>query len=108
MTGSVVSRYAPKGSFLKDLEIRDVIGTACASVDYHKMRVLMIVPDGTRTCPLGPLFKGVFQEIGAAVSAFDVMIALGTHQPMSEESICNRLEITIEERRTTYRDVRLL
>jgi lactate racemase len=108
MISSVVSRYPLKGSFLKDLEIRDVIATACAGVDYYKKRVLMIVPDGTRTCPLGPLFKGVFQEIGAAVSALDVMIALGTHQPMSEEAICNRLEITIEERRTSYRDVRLL
>ena len=26
------------------------------------------------------------------------MIALGTHQPMSEEAICERLEITLEER----------
>ena len=108
MSSSLSSRRAPRGSFLEDVEIHDVIATACASIEYLEQRVLMIVPDGTRTCPLGPLFKGVFEEIGAVASAFDVMIALGTHQPMSEEAICNRLEITIEERQTTYRDVRLL
>jgi hypothetical protein len=31
-------------------------------------------------------------------AALDVMIALGTHQPMSEEAICHRLEISLEER----------
>jgi nickel-dependent lactate racemase len=108
MTSSILGRRAPRGSFLKDDEIRRVIAAACSNLDYQGKRVLMIVPDGTRTCPLGPLFKGVFEEIGTAASAFDVMIALGTHQPMSEDSICNRLEITVDERRTTYGSVRLL
>ena len=35
------------------------------------------------------------------------MIALGTHQPMSEEAICHRLEISVEERRAKYGTVRL-
>jgi nickel-dependent lactate racemase len=33
------------------------------------------------------------------------MIALGTHQPMSEAAICNRLEISMEDRTSQYRDV---
>ena len=69
MSSSIISRYASKDSFLEDLEIRDVIAAACAGKDYHKKRVLMIVPDGTRTCPLGPVFKGVFEEIGAEAFA---------------------------------------
>jgi nickel-dependent lactate racemase len=39
------------------------------------------------------------------VAKLDVIIALGTHQPMSEEAICERLEISMEQRRSTYRDV---
>jgi nickel-dependent lactate racemase len=69
--------------------------------------VLLIVPDATRTCPLGILFKGIFGQIGAGAAAFDVMIALGTHQPMSEEAICHRLEISVEERRAKYGAVQL-
>jgi len=40
------------------------------------------------------LFRGIFDQIGAAATALDVMIALGTHQPMSEEAICRRLKFS--------------
>ena len=33
------------------------------------------------------------------------MVALGTHPPMSEEAICERLQITAEERRGKYAGV---
>jgi hypothetical protein len=82
----MLSRRAEKGSCLKDDEMRSVIATAWPSVKRTGKRVLMIVSDRTRTCPLG-LFQSVFEEAGATASAFDVMIALGTHQPMSEDSI---------------------
>jgi len=39
------------------------------------------------------LFKGIFAQIGTQASVLDVMIALGTHQPMDEYAICHRLEI---------------
>ena len=50
--------------------------------------MLLIVPDGTRTAPVGLMFKTLLQQIGEATKAFDVLIALGTHQPMSEAAIC--------------------
>jgi nickel-dependent lactate racemase len=67
---------------------------------------LVIVPDATRTCPLGIIFAALFDQIAGVASAFDVMIALGTHPPMSEQAICKRLEISAEERNTTYRHMR--
>jgi nickel-dependent lactate racemase len=71
-------------------------------------RLLLIVPDGTRTAPVGPVFRAVHEIAAeAGASAVDVMIALGTHQPMSEEGICRRLEISGEERATRYAAVRL-
>lgn len=68
--------------------------------------MLVIVPDGTRTAPIGLMFQALHARIGAVTSAFDVLIALGTHPPMSDEAICARLEITPEERRTKYQHVR--
>ena len=41
-------------------------------------------------------------DVGSVTKAFDVLIALGTHQPMSEEAICGRLDISTQERRDTY------
>jgi nickel-dependent lactate racemase len=54
------------------------------------------------------LFKLLHQQLAHATRCFDVLIALGTHQPMSEEAICRRLEITRDERATTYARVRFL
>jgi nickel-dependent lactate racemase len=64
------------------------------------------VPDGTRTAPVGLLFQSLFRQIGEVTRALDVLIALGTHQPMSEKAICQRLEITDTDRGAVYRRVR--
>jgi nickel-dependent lactate racemase len=71
-------------------------------------RLLLIVPDATRGCPLGMVFKEVYRHLAPEVASLDVMIALGTHPPMSEEAICERLEITGEERSTQYAKVGFL
>jgi nickel-dependent lactate racemase len=70
--------------------------------------VLVIVPDGTRTAPVGLLFKNLHAAIGEVAAKVDVMIALGTHQPMTEEAICQRLDLTMEERRGAYRGVEFI
>ena len=101
-----LGHYRPVDGFLTEKDVRRLIAQACPAKDYHGKKILLIVPDGTRTCPLGLLFAGLHAQIGAATTAFDVLIALGTHPPMSEDAICARLEITPEERRTTYGTVR--
>ena len=107
MSFQTISRTSPAGSYLSNEQVLEVLSETCPTSDYRGKKVLLIVPDATRTCPLGMLFKGIFAQIGTLASAFDVMIALGTHQPMNEEAICHRLEISPEERRGVYRSVRL-
>ncbi len=101
-----LSHTAPAGTFLTSAQVRELIAQACPTKEYKDRRVLLIVPDATRTCPLGMLFAGLFDQIGGATKHFDVMIALGTHQPMSESAICERLGISLEERRAKYAGVR--
>src|SRR5256712_10345681 len=91
---------------LTDAQVCELIAEACPSTDYRDKRVLLIVPDGTRTAPVGLLFQTLYRQMGEVTKAFDVLIALGTHQPMSEAAICQRLEISEAERRETYRRVR--
>ncbi len=83
----------------------EILAKACPVEACRGKRVLLIVPDGTRTAPLGLLFKTLHQQIASVTFAFDVLIALGTHPPMSDEAICERLEISPDERRTRYDDV---
>jgi len=52
------------------------------------------------------VFKALHRQVGVAAKAFDVLIALGTHQPMSEAAICSRLEISGAARRDLYGKVR--
>ena len=103
---TTLSRIASEGTNLSETHARDFIAKACPPDEYRGKKVLLIVPDGTRTCPLDIMFTGVFDQIGGVTAALDVMIALGTHQPMSEEAMCERVGITMEQRRAEYSRVR--
>lgn len=93
-------------SGLDAAEVREVVAGACQNLDLHNRRVLLIIPDATRTAPVGALFKAIHAELGETASALDILVALGTHQAMSEEAICQRLEISMEERKGRYGRVR--
>src|SRR5215471_19856188 len=88
--------------------VAEIVARSCPLDHYRGKRVLLVVPDGTRTAPVGLMFKAVHKQIAAATKSFDVLIALGTHPPMSEAAIGERLEITLEQRRGQYRDVQFL
>lgn len=100
-----LSSIASPGACLQADEVRNLLAQALPAKDYKGKRILLIVPDATRTCPLGLVFKELHAQIGEAVARLDVMIALGTHPPMSEEAICERLELSLDERRQKYRQV---
>jgi lactate racemase len=102
----MLSLAASPGQKIDESAVADLVGGALPAADYRGRRVLLIVPDNTRTAPVGLMFKTVFAQIGEAAQHLDVLVALGTHPPMSEEAICGRLEITAEERRTRYAKVR--
>ncbi len=101
-----LSLVAQPGQLLDSEQVRSLVARAVPAAEYKGKKVLLIVPDGTRTCPLGMLFKAVHDEIGKAAAALDVIIALGTHVAMNDEAICGRLEITPEERAGKYAGVR--
>ena len=94
------------GTSLTPGEISSTITAACAALPWAGKKVLLIVPDATRTAPVGPVFKELHKTVAPECAAFDVMIALGTHPPMPEEAICQRLEITAAERGAAYGGVR--
>ena len=108
MNPNVIETTAPEGVSVTPEQVRAVVAQACPAKDYKGKRVLLIVPDATRTAPVGLLFKTIHEQIGAACRECDVMFALGTHPPMSEEAMCARLEISAGERAAKYGSIRLL
>jgi nickel-dependent lactate racemase len=97
-----LAQTAKAGAGITPAQVAEVVARACPPEDYQDKRVLLIVPDGTRTAPVGLVFQTLHSHIGRVTRAFDVLIALGTHQPMSETAICARLEISEKERREAY------
>jgi nickel-dependent lactate racemase len=102
---SLLASTAPANGIVTPAQVAAVLATACPAEAYRDRRVLLIIPDGTRTAPVGLMFRALHHQIGAVVRAFDVLVALGTHQPMSEAAICRRLEITPEQRASAYASV---
>jgi nickel-dependent lactate racemase len=96
----------PAGQRLTSAQVTEVVAAVCPPEDYRNQRVLLILPDGTRTAPIGLLFQALYRQIGRVTKALDALIALGTHRPMSEEAICQRLDISQEDRHSLYGQVR--
>jgi nickel-dependent lactate racemase len=97
---------APKGVALPWSEVERTLDAGLAPIPSGA-RVVVLIPDHTRTLPLPELFPRVVERLaGAASVAF--MIALGTHPPLSEERLNALLGISAEERAGRYRHVEIL
>lgn len=70
-------------------------------------RVLIIIPDRTRSAPVPQMFRLFHEILGSKVAALDYLIALGTHKLLSEESINQLVGVSEEERESKYEDVRI-
>ncbi|MBE9566620.1 MAG: DUF2088 domain-containing protein, partial [Proteobacteria bacterium] len=91
---------------LSDEEVRAAVLDALGQVDVAGRRVLLILPDHTRTAPIGRLFRLIHEAWADKAEKLDCLIALGTHPPMSEEMIYQRVEMTREEHQADFADVR--
>lgn len=106
-TGAGAYAQAAAGEVLGESGIAQVLDQLVASYRFANKRVLLIVPDSTRTLPLGVLFRGLHQRLTGVVARLDVLIALGTHPPMTEAAILARLELTQEDRQGPFAAVGL-
>ncbi len=103
----MIGRGAP-GTKLDEATVRALCGEELARWGLRGKRVLAIVPDNTRTAPIDLMFRVLHGVVlGAGAAAFDVLIALGTHPPMSEEAINQRLGLTPADRAGRYGKVKV-
>jgi nickel-dependent lactate racemase len=97
-----VSRSGP----LSETQIQSAL-TLGLGGKFTGKKVLVLIPDHTRSLPLPLLFRCMV-KILANARQLDFMVALGTHPPLPEESLNRLVGINAEERRTTYRHIGLL
>jgi nickel-dependent lactate racemase len=92
---------------LTESKVRHMMDEALTSIDLAGKRVLILIPDGTRTGPVNLFFRLFHELLWDHVSALDYLIALGTHQPMAQEAILRHLGITSDEMKKRYVGVRV-
>ncbi len=85
--------YGEKEKTLGEKEVYALAEEAFSSLSLKDKRILVLIPDHTRTCPAGLFFRIFYDLLAAKVKKLDYLIALGTHQPLSLEKILARVEI---------------
>lgn len=87
---------------LDESQVAQLCSEAFAQQKLSNKRVLVIIPDHSRTAPMAMMFRVVYKLFAQRVKALDFLIALGTHPPMSESAINKRVGITRESRKNSY------
>jgi nickel-dependent lactate racemase len=93
---------------LTDSQIETIIAQGFAGLPLSGKRVLIIIPDHTRTMPLPLFFRLITRHLQGRASAVDFLVALGTHPPLSEESLLRLVGLTAEEKAANYANVNLI
>jgi len=91
---------------LDQRQVRDLCAEALEQQPLDGKRVLAIIPDHTRTAPIDTMFRVVYELLAKRVARLDFIIALGTHPPLSEERIYQRVGITAEEHKRKFEKAR--
>jgi nickel-dependent lactate racemase len=104
---AVIIGEGHKEGVLPDTEVQDLCRQALEGMDLKGKRVLVLIPDSTRTAPVGLMFRTLVGLVSQRAAKIDFMIALGTHMAMSQEKILALLDMTAAEREKKYGKVRV-
>ena len=88
--------------FLSDDEVRELCARAFEECDLTGKRVVVLIPDHTRTAPVPLLVRTFCELLKGRARRLDFLIALGTHPPMAPEKITELIGVTPEERAERY------
>ncbi len=102
----LASAIAPPDALLSQAQVRATLEEALAG-RFTGGRLLVLMPDHTRTLPLALLFR-LLTDVLRDAKALDFMVALGTHPPLSEAALCRLVGLTPEARQTEYAHIGLL
>ncbi|WP_029136272.1 lactate racemase domain-containing protein [Nakamurella lactea] len=89
-TDLAVRLGGPTGQ-LTEAEVTEFVAGQLAGHDLDGRSVCVLVPDGTRNCPMPLLLRAVHGALYGRASRITVLVALGTHAAMSEQALAVHL-----------------
>jgi nickel-dependent lactate racemase len=105
-TQPLTQTIAPEGQSLSPDAIRATLESGLGG-RFTGAKVLVLIPDHTRTLPL-PLLFGMVTDILADTRQLDFMVALGTHPPLDDAALNKLVGISAAERADKYGRIGLL
>ena len=74
----MISGKGSTTAILTSEDVQQLVARACEPLALDGKRVLVIIPDGTRTAPIPLFFRTLYEQLGRRVAQLDYLIALGT------------------------------
>lgn len=95
------------GSPIAADEVAGMCAKAFARMNLSGKRVLVIIPDHTRTVPIDLMFPIFCDNLLGKVKDLHFLVALGTHPAMNEQKIAERVGMTPESLKNKYPEVKI-
>lgn len=89
-------------SVLSEHEVLELCSDAFKNQALAGKRLLVVLPDNTRTAPIDVLFRTVYSLLSERIMALDVLFALGTHPQMSGAEMDRRLGVGADGRQRFF------
>ena len=83
----MLTRLGSESARLTEQQVQDCCSQAFSSMPLDDRKVLVIIPDHTRTAPIDMMFRVLYRLLADRVELLDYLVALGTHPPMSDDAI---------------------
>ena len=100
-----ISLVADRKAVLSPAQTLEFLGKSLDPADYNDQRVLIIIPDSTRSGPFHLLVRQILTVLKPLAAEIDILIALGTHPLMSRPQIAKFLKISPADKKNLYRGV---
>ena len=97
-------RIGGPGVVLEDEQIQRFVRDQLAGVPLDGRSVCVIVPDGTRSCPLPLLLSAVRAALDGRVTRLTVLVALGTHAAMDDAALAAHVGPDVSARNHAWWD----
>ena len=92
---------------LSEEAIESLLRQSLLRGDFRNQRVLVIIPDATRTAPIPVFFRLITKVLDGHASRLDFIVALGTHPQMSQLALLRLVGLSKQERAEKYTHIGL-
>ena len=104
---TVLSLVAPNHETLSREQTRNFLEKALDSRDYKSKKILLLIPDSTRSGPFALLVRQILTILKPIASKTDILIALGTHALMPPKKIDGFLKLGPADKKGLFKDVKI-